>query len=1262
MSLYEKRLNEYREKTYWPEYHKHAADAIKKLYPQIPADADPNEVVSRYKGAFAPDMSDEDFYAKLDETHTKGWKPSVEEPKPNLIESAQMVATPENALEMGKGIAHFGAGQAAAGLTEKFAGQAMAKALPAWMQKTFGKAPAGRSLGRIGGQLAMAAPTAAKLMFEQQAGASLEKTAQEMPQPNIQALEAKGYSPAQIHNVLRGYADVQKSLYEDMQKTGEEGVETAAEGIANTAFFGFGGDKIKSVATRLMGGKALAGGVGAAAKSVAGGIATHAVTGAAFGGGYGVVHGATDRMAKAAAAGLGANDILTAGWTGAMEEGITGPKEAPGLSGAVLGGIIGGVIGAPAEMFTTTKAAAEGASVRRKAIAAAHIEDAQRVNLKRFAEEFKPAELPQRFPEDLAAAGGDDVALANNIVGGVWGTDVAATEHGQQAASRLYEKIAAWRTLRDRMNGPMIDLPAAVEAPQASITPTLTPEQQAMGLQPNALPAGVPPQVAPMQGLEPVGAGAPVPGGMAPQPNVVGEFKPTPEMQPMAPPQGVQPAAGLQPLGAEVPRPETPLTLEGVQPAAPQVAGPPRMGPPLGPVETGGRPLPPAPEINPKLEAPVEGTPAPALPVGEATEPRPVRLPTHADRAIESLGPHEHVTLATDEAGKHLTIEKLGVTAGTLAKPGASSDALAHVNAIADEHGLPVEAHVTAQAGPRGGKIPLEKLLPWYEQHGYEVTSQGADWATVRRAPSMPALAERVEGLPAAEAKLAGGNVQLGEPMVHASFGERLGKVLDTQAEAARARIKARGTRLNMGLDPADLADHSIVLAAEMFSHGMRSKAAVAAWLTEKYGATIKPHIDAIYEKAQKRLTTMFKTDARATTKLKELVALRDSGAHGADWYEETSAWVNKTFAPEDSDMFLRFLALTSADSSTEAGAALAMKAFGQWKQGLPFDGMRGPHMVKMLNDAVRGENFGGDKIQSFYRALRGEEDAVVLDRWMIRALGLPSTTSSLSDNNYKLYSQIVRNLASDADMSPRQLQAAIWEGARVGDLHKRWKKGGATATSKVGSARPLEHLLQREFGGMTPYQWVEQNKIRLEDLANMSAGMKAAREQGGYSFDPQTWKTDETPGYVVTLASDVVPRAEFYPAALTKFKNSFKNLISTAAFGGKDDARVNIGVFDMGEHKPGHFSMDLNMVLPDKPGAREKAIEIGKMNRQFQVGRIGPDGFEGIDTGYNPKKHGPQHLPPKKGPERAAWFREAAKRASTMLDATSFTLKPKER
>jgi hypothetical protein len=558
----------------------------------------------------------------------------------------------------------------------------------------------------------------------------------------------------------------------------------------------------------------------------------------------------------------------------------------------------------------------------------------------------------------------------------------------------------------------------------------------------------------------------------------------------------------------------------------------------------------------------------------------------------------------------------------------------------------------------KGGKMPIEKLVAWYEKHGFKPVEGGsAGNVLMRREPELPAIAQRALDLPPAEAKMAAGNVVAGAPQAHAGFGERLGKALDAQAEAARKRLAARGTRLySIGFDPEMIADHSVIVAAEMFSKGMRAKSAVSAWMIDKWGEEIRPHIKAIYEKAQARLLKMFKTEGNSQRKLAQLQALRDSGTHGMDWYETTADYVQKEFG-EDADMMLRFLAATSANSSTEAGSNLALKAFGQWKQGLPFDGMRGSSMVKNLEEAARGEQFGGDKVNSFYRALAGDKDAVVLDRWMIRSLGIPLKKGSLSDSDYKLYSQIVKNLAADAEMSPRQFQAAIWEGARIGEAHLRWKKGGPKAVSKIGSALPLDQLLQREFNGMTPYQWVEVNRMRLEDLRNMTVGMKAARESGGYTFNPGDWTTDKTPGYVVTLLNDVVPKKEFYPGALTKFKAQVQKLISVAAFG---DTHLNIGAFDMGEYKPNHFSLDLNVVIPNTgPEALAKAKAIGKVNRQFQIGEIGPDGnyVTGHDTGYDPKSQGPQFVPPAKGAERAAWFKSAIGRARTLLDQIDFKM-----
>lgn len=714
---YEKRLNEYRDKIYWPEFHKYVAQKIRGYYPSIPADADPAEIVSRYKSAFAQDMTDDDFYEKLKTTYGTAWKPSSEAPEPNLLENAQAILpqVPHMAAEMGKAALPFVAAQA---------GQA------------FSKIPGV-------GQAGMLANTGVKMLGQQLAGTSLEQTAQAMPEPNVEALRAKGYSPAQIENVLRGYAQVQSELYEEMGKIGQEGVTAGAEGIANAATFGFTGKKLADAVHKTLAGGPVKAGLGAAARSVAVGTAGHAATGAAVGAGYGASYGASERMAKAKEAGLGANDILTAGMSGAWEE---------GAPGAVLGGIVGGILGVPISGVSTAIAMNKTASVARKAQAAAHAEDALRLNLNKFTDEFRPHELPERFPEDLAAAAGNDAALAKNIVSGVWGPEVGQTEHGMQAASKLYDKIIAWRTARARLNGStMLDLPQPVEQPAATMTPTLPFE----GFQPTAQPGAPVGQVPPMQGMvQPTG---PIPGEVLEPHGVAPRWMPQAEGTPTPAP-NVPVMEGIQPVGAAVPAPPAPpLTLEGVQPPSSGVAPVP-TGPSLGPVEQGGRPVLPAPEINPRLPEPVP-QPAPPAPtpndLNYVRNPGPgeglAQKPSRAEAAIEEMsslgsstgtpdtrlvGDVEYrVSMTPDGDAIELNyIRNLG------SEKGAGSTLINQLSEIADKRGLPIVVDASPIATKGGGKMPIKKLVAWYVKHGFKPIKNSSTSGNVvmRREPNLP--------------------------------------------------------------------------------------------------------------------------------------------------------------------------------------------------------------------------------------------------------------------------------------------------------------------------------------------------------------------------------------------------------------------------------------------------------------------------------------------------------------------------------------------
>jgi hypothetical protein len=164
--------------------------------------------------------------------------------------------------------------------------------------------------------------------------------------------------------------------------------------------------------------------------------------------------------------------------------------------------------------------------------------------------------------------------------------------------------------------------------------------------------------------------------------------------------------------------------------------------------------------------------------------------------------------------------------------------------------------------------------------------------------------------------------------------------------------------------------------------------------------------------------------------------------------------------------------------------------------------------------------------------------------------------------------------------------------------------------------------------------------------MDRLYTAMKPVRAgtQSGYTFDPHTFETSAKPGYVVSLASENVGKEAFYPTGLLKFRDRWKRLLDgKLAVKGED---FTIGIFR--DPSDGMMSFDLNVRVQDKA----RAIEIGKKNRQRSIGHFDEagewDAGDGIPTGYNEKKHGPQFLPPEKGKD--TWFRTQEARIRAFL------------
>jgi hypothetical protein len=82
---------------------------------------------------------------------------------------------------------------------------------------------------------------------------------------------------------------------------------------------------------------------------------------------------------------------------------------------------------------------------------------------------------------------------------------------------------------------------------------------------------------------------------------------------------------------------------------------------------------------------------------------------------------------------------------------------------------------------------------------------------------------------------------------------------------------------------------------------------------------------------------------------------------------------------------------------------------------------------LKMANAALTlgFSALKGAKTNAFARAIAGNEQAVVIDVWMLRAVGIEKKTPTL--NQYKEMVEAVKKTAFDFGMTPRAMQALIW-------------------------------------------------------------------------------------------------------------------------------------------------------------------------------------------------------------------------------------------
>ena len=154
-------------------------------------------------------------------------------------------------------------------------------------------------------------------------------------------------------------------------------------------------------------------------------------------------------------------------------------------------------------------------------------------------------------------------------------------------------------------------------------------------------------------------------------------------------------------------------------------------------------------------------------------------------------------------------------------------------------------------------------------------------------------------------------------------------------------------------------------------------------------------------------------------------------GHSGLGWYDGARAEIERLHGKR-AETYAQFLAATSPLSSVQSNVTLANRAMRLYRPGVlftPEQGFIGAHLAN-LNKVVEGQPLSGPKVSAFYRAIWGDCQAVVVDRWILRAWGYrPQASGAIAATPARVrdITREVRDYAREVGQCPRAIQAAIW-------------------------------------------------------------------------------------------------------------------------------------------------------------------------------------------------------------------------------------------
>lgn len=153
---------------------------------------------------------------------------------------------------------------------------------------------------------------------------------------------------------------------------------------------------------------------------------------------------------------------------------------------------------------------------------------------------------------------------------------------------------------------------------------------------------------------------------------------------------------------------------------------------------------------------------------------------------------------------------------------------------------------------------------------------------------------------------------------------------------------------------------------------------------------------------------------------------------HGAEWYPGARLECERLAraAGMGTERAAAIIALLSPRLAWRANMAAATAIIGGGRTTLGLGAQRAKAYRMMAGGKVTWQRMGRQRVKvwSFFRAIMGDPDAVTLDVWAVRALGVPISSGWLdSEGTYDMMAEAYREAARRLGIGAAECQAITW-------------------------------------------------------------------------------------------------------------------------------------------------------------------------------------------------------------------------------------------